>query len=180
MPGRAVFPGYRLSGALSLTPPYHFGTERKVARRVQNSPRITRSRSSWRWGLLTPHWSKINGKYFVRRLQIVQAPWFAVLLTKICKADTDRDPHNHSRSFISFILSGGYTEEVYSDPEDLSVKRVRVHRRFSCHVMRSAEAHSITEIQEPLRTLAFCGRMKDELSFWTPEGRVSWRLYGRQ
>lgn len=141
------------------------------------SGKTERSRTSFRWGLMRRHWAQVDGETFIWRRQIVQCPWFAVLLTRIGATDS-RDPHDHSRSFVSFILRGGYTELVYPDKDDLSVVRERTHRRWSIHTLRHIEAHRIIKIEHPLTTFAVCGRMQvKEFTFWTPEGRVPWPQY---
>ena len=134
-----------------------------------------RSNASPRWGVMRRHWVRVGGKLFLTRLQVIQVPWFSVLFTDIHHPDDDRDPHDHSRAFISLIRSGGYAENVYLDPGDLSRYEVRCHGRWSVHLMRSSRAHLITEISSPLRTVVLAGRHRGTWSFWTPQGKVDWK-----
>jgi hypothetical protein len=101
-----------------------------------------------------------------------------VLLTRIAEADEDRDPHNHSRPFLTFILSGSYRERVWPGPRDVQCWRKRSHRRFSVMVMPQTWAHQITEISGQPLTLVLAGRHHGTWSFWTAEGPVDWRDYG--
>jgi hypothetical protein len=145
---------------------------------VTSPVEIRRSRTSWSWGFMRKHWVTFDGAVFNKRLQIVQCPWFAVLLTKIYRPDTERDPHTHHRSFASWIISGGYTEKVFRDPGNLGDMLMRTHGRWSVHVLRNDTAHTITSIEKPLWTLVFCGPMSASFDFWTPSGKkVNWKDY---
>jgi hypothetical protein len=145
---------------------------------IASDVKIERRTTTWKWSLLGFHWVQINGEYMLKRLKIIQTPWFSVLLTKIYKPDSERYPHSHFRPAVSFILSGGYTEQVYRDPADLSEFIVRRHRRGSFHIIPLAVAHTITRVEKPLWTLLFTGPVKGEFVFWTPEGKVDYREYG--
>jgi hypothetical protein len=145
---------------------------------TQAVPVITRSARSPRWDFLGRYQVHVDGHLFIDRLRIIQCPWFAVLLTRIHQADTDRDPHNHSRAFWTFILSGSYTERMCRTRAP-DVTWTRRHRRFSVKSMPVTQAHEITEIQGPLRTLVFAGRHHGTFCFWTPAGPADWRDYGK-
>ena len=137
-----------------------------------------RSPRSPRWDFLGRYQVRVGGEVFLDRLRVVQTPWFAVLLTRIYAGDVDRDPHNHSRAFATFILSGGYTEIVWPRPGLRGAGRVRRHGRFSLRYLPQAWAHSITVIDGPLRTLLIAGRHHGTWHFWTPAGPVDWKDYG--
>lgn len=129
-----------------------------------------------RWGVNRPYWVRVGDEPFLDRRVLFICPWAAVLLSDIHGPDTGRDPHDHSRPFISWVLSGGYAELVYDDPSGLSA-RARFHRRWSVHRMPVGKAHSITEVTGPLRTLVIAGRSRGTWSFWTRDGKVDWKLY---
>ena len=135
-----------------------------------------RSSKSHRWDLMGNYQVKVNGKIFLNRLRIILTPWFGVYLTRIHEPDLDRSPHNHSRWFGTFILSGSYAEQRWIVPEMTSLG-VRNHRRFSIKVMSRDQAHSITEINGAVRTLVLCGPRYDNFKFWTSAGPVDWRDY---
>jgi hypothetical protein len=130
------------------------------------------------WGLNRDYWVRVGDEPFLDRKVLVICPWFGVFLTEIHKPDANkRDPHDHSRGFVSLILSGGYTEEVFSDPAVLASYERR-HRRWSCHVMPMDKAHVITAVTGPLRTLVIAGRSRGTWAFWTTQGKVDWKAYG--
>lgn len=137
----------------------------------------SRSTVSPRWGIWQKHWVRVSGEPFLDRRQIVQTPWFSVLLTRIHQTD-GRDPHDHSRWFASWIIKGGYRESVYSDPGSIGNSFSREHKRWSWHVLRPDQAHRITGITHPLTTLLVAGQHRGTWSFWTPDGKVDWKEYG--
>lgn len=137
-----------------------------------------RSEASPRWGIWQHHWVEVNQKPFLDRRQIIQTPWFAVLLTRIYEVD-GRDPHDHSRWFASWIISGRYQEVVYNDPADLSNHQLRKHQRWLMHVIRPDQAHRIVGMRNPLRTLVIAGKHHGTWAFWTPNGKIDWKNYDK-
>lgn len=128
-----------------------------------------------RWGFNRDYWVQVGDDPFLDRRVLFICPWFGVFLTDILRPDADRDPHDHSRTFASFILSGSYAELVYTD---LKHVRARVHKRGSLHLMPLSKAHVITATIQPLRTLVVAGRSRGTWAFWTPQGKVDWKDYG--
>lgn len=141
-------------------------------------------------GRPSPRWAFMNGfqvrKHngpFLDRLRLIQTPYFGVFLHRIHQPDVDRDPHDHPWVFWSLILSGAYTERVWSNGRRRSRIRHDVHsmefrrKRGSLHKMRLNRAHRITEIDGQLWTLVITGRRKNDWGFWTPDGFIAWRDY---
>jgi hypothetical protein len=132
------------------------------------------------WGINYNHWSRVGDEPFLDRKIFGICPWFGLFLTEIHKPDAaDRPPHDHSRTFISWIVSGGYTEQTYRDIADVVLKthRVRRHQRWSVHVMPRAKAHAITEVRGRLIALVLAGKSHGSWSFWTPRGKVDREAY---
>jgi hypothetical protein len=124
--------------------------------------------------LYWPYTSEINGERFLTRFIVVRNPWFSVDITRISMPDDDKRmwPHDHSRTFWSWKF-GSYDEWVYSDPSDLSKRKLRRHPKFSLHRLRHTEAHSITRVSPGLVTVLFLGRKRQKSSYWTPKGKRS-------
>jgi len=138
-----------------------------------------RSRRSARWDLMGRYQVRVGGELFLDRLRLIQTPLFAILITRIHLPDADRDPHNHSRAFATFILSGGYSEQVWPHPQRPGSSKVRLHKRFSLMRLPQSWAHRIVSVDGPLRTLVFAGRHhREPWSFWTVDGPVDWGEYG--
>jgi hypothetical protein len=129
------------------------------------------------WGINRGYWVRVGDEPFLDRRVLVITPWFGIFLTDIHKPDVgDRDPHDHSRWFASWILSGSYTEFVYSDPAKLAA-RTRFRNRWSLHQMKTSQAHVIIAVTAPLRTLVVAGRSRGTWAFWTQAGKVDWKDY---
>ena len=140
------------------------------------TPKVERRKGGMRqYMFLSPYWSHINDKPFLTRFVFFFTPYGGCHLTWIRQPDNQREyPHDHSATFVSVKLLGGYEEDVFSNPEDLSEVRHRKHRWLSAHVMKRAEAHSITKISRfGTVTLLFLGRRRGKSNYWTPAGMQS-------
>ncbi len=121
---------------------------------------------------------------YLRRLRIIQTPWFAFYLHWIFKTDEDRDPHDHPFVFWSFIVRGGYTERLWRIvPGGVRYTQSYDRRwnRFSLHKMDQQTAHMIQTIQPGTITLVMAGKKtgNGRWGFYTP-GFVRWQDYNRE
>lgn len=116
-------------------------------------------------------------KVYLRRLRILETPWFGVYLHWIYLPDTDRDPHDHPWKFASVILRGGYTERVWRDLSHLDHATTRTWGPWSAHRMPLDWAHKIEALGPNTITLIFRGRRSKSWGFWTDHGVVEWRDY---
>lgn len=133
--------------------------------------------------------SRVNPeRVYLKRLRILQTPYFGVYLHHINEPDTDRDPHDHPWPMWSFILRGGYREHVWMRPQDILganaalqtlLYRSHTWNRFSLHYMPCGYAHLIKFLAPDTVTLVVVGRRSREWGFWTPEGFVEWKVYER-
>ena len=141
-------------------------------------------------GRQSPRWAFLEWLYipdsadptviYLRRLRIIQTPWFGVYLHWIYLPDRDRDPHDHPWPFTSVILRGGYTEEVMEPWSANPYKwhpTAKTHKTFSAHVMHMWQVHRIRSLQPNTITLIFVGPRRRTWGFWTPEGFVPWTEY---
>jgi hypothetical protein len=110
------------------------------------------------------------------RYILVRTPWGGIYLHHIHRPDQDRDLHDHPWVFVSFILSGGYTEVAAVAGRNWA-QRERTWRRGSSHLMPLRHAHYISEVHGRLITLVFVSRRRQEWGFWTADGFVPWREY---
>lgn len=113
---------------------------------------------------------------YLRRLRVLQTPWFMIYLHWIYLPDSDRDPHDHPMSFWSFIVRGGYIEKIYVDMGLAGSSPIR-RNRFSGHFMPRRLAHMITKIDAGTITLLLGGPRKQKWGFWTSQGWVPWEEY---
>lgn len=125
----------------------------------------------WKWADIP---SKSNSEFvYLRRLRVIQTPWFAFYIHWIKEPDLDRYPHDHPWNFFSFVLRGFYSENLYVDLSG-DVSDSKVHKTFSLHHMSMDIAHKITSVSENLVTLVFTGKRKRTWYFWTENGFVEW------
>ena len=129
-----------------------------------------------------------TGQTYLKRLRIIQTPWFSIYLHWIYLPDRDRDPHDHPWNFTSIILRGGYTERVWPQvdgkrytPQTATGDRytdVRIiWRRFSVHRMSTDNAHMIQTLKPKTLTLIVTGRRSRVWGFWTEDGFVPFDKY---
>lgn len=92
-------------------------------------------------------------KTYLRRLRIVQTPWFGVMLHFLDGPDPRSTLHDHPWNFLSIVLRGGYVESRM-EPGKPVVSRIV--RRFN--FMPRGTAHTIFLVDPNTITLVFTGR----------------------
>ena len=120
--------------------------------------------------------STVNGgDVYLRRLRLMQTPWFSIHVHWIYEPDPDRDPHDHPWNFFSWVVRGGYTERIHLS---LGSPGVLVSRnRWSLHRMTLDCAHRIIDAKPNTVTVLFTGRRQQTFTFWTKDGKVPWHEY---
>lgn len=127
-----------------------------------------------RWRLLERREIRheVTGEVIVRRLYLVETPWFGVMLHHLVAPDPDRALHDHPWSFASIILSGGYTE---------TVDHAGTQRHWptgTVHCMPAERRHRVAVVLPGTRTLILRGRKRRMWGFWpTTDTFVPWRAY---
>jgi hypothetical protein len=146
----------------------------KVERKNGGMPKwavLSVSRVDGKWRFYLPYTSEVGGKRFLTRFIFLFTRWGGCHVTRISMADDQREwPHDHSATFWSWKF-GSYDEDVFDDPDDLSVKHSVKHRRFGIHRLRYDQAHSITRVSPRLVTILFLGPRRQASNYWTPEGK---------
>lgn len=112
---------------------------------------------------------------YLRRLRIIQTPWFGLYLHWINEPDSARHVHDHPWNFWSLVLRGGYSEQVHERFGDRG--RIAVRHHWSIHRMRTSQAHRIMNVLPSTLTLVLTGRRTRTWCFWTETGKVPWREY---
>lgn len=141
-----------------------------------------------------------DGDVYMRRLRIVQTPWFAVYLHRFDAPDPGVDLHDHPWWFGSLVLRGGYIEQRF-DARDacaqaeaaeridrvwrLAVPAARgesvVRGRWSWRSMPLTECHTIRELlRVPTWTLVVCGPRRRSWGFYEPSGWVPSQSYASE
>jgi len=146
------------------------------------------SGSRWAFGRRTEVGS------YLTRLHLVKTPWFGVMLHWIHEPDPYPDPHDHSVTFWSLCLRGGYDEWDFGT----SVRDSYLYRRLPCVTThRSGQirrismhhVHSIFSVLPGTLTLAVHGRASQPWSYYASHfrglsyeraRRIPWRDYQKE
>lgn len=118
---------------------------------------------------VVPHFDS-NDDY-LRRLRLVQTPWFGVYLHRIGTPDSRPTLHDHPWNFTSLVLRGGYVEtRLNPHTQGTQEKRVTFFNR-----MRTHDAHAITALlRVPTWTLVFVGRRARTWGYLEPYWPTGW------
>lgn len=120
-----------------------------------------------------------RGGDYVRRLRIVQTPWFGIYLHDILAPD-EQDPHDHPWAFLGIILNGAYIERYGSTDRAKSLQDYSlIRQRFSVRRVPLDQCHRITHVWPGTKTLIVVGPRRQEWGFYTPSGWVLWKEYQR-
>lgn len=112
----------------------------------------------------------------LHRLRVIETPWFALYVHRLPLPDRDRWPHDHPWPFASWVVRGGYTEDLYASPDDEG--RTVHRRRWSIHRMGTEAGHRIAVVQDNTVTVIVRGRRRRTWGFWTDTGFIPYTQYG--
>ena len=88
----------------------------------------------------------------------------SAVLHRFTSAEPDSDPHDHPWGFTSFVISGGYVEEIFR-PEGFSYKRAR--HPGSVQYVDAARIHRITYLYaDECWTLVLPGPVERKSGFY--------------
>ena len=131
------------------------------------------------WALMASFDIPCRDSLYLRRLRIIQTPWFGVYIHEM-QAEDDAHLHDHPWNFYSFILKGGY-KEYFSERMDLTFTQSWIARewpRWSGHYVRAVEGHRIVHLSEiPTYTLVFVGKRQRNWGFWVDGEWIHWENY---
>jgi hypothetical protein len=132
---------------------------------------VSRDRKS-RWGFWETFVIGKQGNPMMKRLRMIQTPWFGVYLHFIYREDLDPVPHDHPWNFWRFVLRGGYVEYYLEDPER-GVGRLRSPGRWKWSRVPIVHAHRITAVLPGTISLVVVGPKVRHWGFWGPEALES-------
>lgn len=129
-------------------------------------------KSGTRWCLW--RWKDIG---YLKRLHVVQTPYFSICCHWIISPDQERDLHDHPVSFLSIILRGGYTDVVRVARDGLWGTEQQIHRFIRYIPGTFWWTHRIVAVKPKTLTLCFMTPNKREWGFHTANGWVHWKNY---
>lgn len=145
----------------------------------------------WRWMTITD----MEGEPYLTRLYVFRCPKFGINLHWIHRHDWEREVHSHPwgttkrTSFWSFVVKGGYTEELATVREDslawrpdgeptffLADHRTKTWGR-GWHAFGINDVHRISSVKPGTVTLVVHGKKRSGWGFWSEEQQrlVPWR-----
>ena len=107
------------------------------------------------------------------RRTLVSNRWFKVLWHKFLPGASDRAAHDHPRSFLTFVLQGGY-DDIKPDGTIYCVYAPTIRYRSATH------SH-ITEVgPHGATTLVLMGPLRRDWGFWHDGRWYPWRVFERK
>ena len=135
---------------------------------------ISKEYSSPRWAFMRSRVIGSEGSAYMRRLYVIQTPWFGIMFHRIYRADKQRDLHDHPWNFLSIVLRGNYVEDVPCECRDAGCCSTS-----HCPGTRGQRVRwfNIREVsRSPIWTLVFTGRKRRKWGFWV-DGGTRWVLW---
>jgi hypothetical protein len=120
----------------------------------------------WRW--------TITDSEYITRLHLVKTPWFSICLHWINRPDPEPYLHDHPVSFLSLILTGGYSENRMKDGKTAQIVN---HRWFNSVRASLEDRHTIVTVEPNTLTLALMGPKVREWGFHSENGWILWKDY---
>lgn len=147
---------------------------------------LTRGKNSPHFAFMSPFSiSNRKGGTYLRRLRIIQTPWFGLYLHHIDGPDPDEHPHDHPYVFWSWVLKGSYLENRYDTTRPGQNENYPIYHlslgaraRWTFKKFPLNEAHKI-EVVNPdgVITLLFVGKRVREFKFYENQEGTVWHEY---
>lgn len=129
----------------------------------------------YRWAVNSRFLIGKPGNPMMERWRLIQTPLFGIYVHFIYREDLDPVPHDHPWRFWSFILRGGYTEELHRRTGDCGSCEDRVCSRWSLHSFPLHHAHRIVSVRPKTVTLVLVGRKVRTWGFYDGARWIDWR-----
>lgn len=109
---------------------------------------------------------------------VFETPVGMVRVHKLLRADNDPELHTHPFSFLSFILRGGYEEEIPAKGAAPNQDEPRTYRKRyapAINFCRRGTAHRLEKVLPNTWTLVFTTSRSSSWGFWAKEGFIDYR-----
>lgn len=129
-----------------------------------------------RWGVLQSFVIGRQNNPMMKRVRLIQTPWFGIYLHFIYREDLDPVPHDHPWNFHRAVLRGGYREQHFENPDrstsygDRWIRPWRPGRKFWLP-FPTHQAHRITYVLPGTISLVVVGPKVRIWGFWIPGER---------
>lgn len=108
----------------------------------------------------------------MKRLRLIQTPWFGVYLHFIYREDLDPVPHDHPWVFWRIVLRGWY-HEIYLRDAERGPRESPKQAPWRPSKVPTSHAHRITYVCPGTVSLVLVGPKIRTWGFWTPEAEWS-------
>jgi hypothetical protein len=129
------------------------------------------------------HLLHADGSVYMERFTLFESNWISARVHHIATPDWDRDMHDHPWSFVSVVLSGGYTEDRPASmhkPQwsgDTEARNGSRRSAGSVALRRPTDRHLISAVDPDTWTLFVYGPLRQWWGFYTRAGKIYWREY---
>ncbi len=115
-----------------------------------------------------------TGELHFLRYRLFESAWFRIYIHKICKSDEDKHMHSHPWDFLSFILSGSYSQSCWEDAKTFGTTRFD---QFDSVELKKRNYHQIRLNTPHVWTLVFAWGKYEPWGYLVDGGFVGHKLY---
>lgn len=120
-----------------------------------------------RWGLLQTFVIGRQDNPMMKRVRLIQTPWFGVYVHFIYREDLDPVLHDHPWNFFRMVLRGGYVENYADDPAS-GTSLPQMILPWRPLRFPTSHAHRIVMVKPGTVSLVLVGRKHRTWGFWEP------------
>lgn len=120
-----------------------------------------------RWNFWSAMLIGRQGNPMMKRLRVLQTPWFGIYVHFIYREDLDPVAHDHPWTFWRCVVRGGYLEHYFADPA-LGDYSSRAHRPWRPSHFPVDHAHRIVLVEPGTVSVVVVGRKSRAWGFWGP------------
>jgi hypothetical protein len=141
---------------------------------------MSREERRRRWALLQTFVIGKQNNPMMKRVRVIQTPWFGIYVHFIYREDLDPWSHDHPWNFWRMVLKGGYIEN-YSDDPSRGLFSPQMILPWRPLWFPTNHAHRITMVKPGTVSLVLVGRKQRTWGFWRPkrgaDDRREWHDY---
>lgn len=121
-----------------------------------------------RWGVFETFVIGKQDNPMMKRVRLLQTPWFGLYVHFIYREDLDPVPHDHPWNFWRLVIRGGYLEHYLTKPAT-GKYRLTSPGRWRPSYVPTTHAHRIVTVAPGTVSLVLVGKKQRVWGFWTPE-----------
>lgn len=127
---------------------------------------------SKRWKFMSTFIIGKQDNPMIKRLRLIQTPWFGLYVHFIYREDLDRDLHDHPWAFWRMVLKGSYIEAYNNNPANPSWTQPQMMVPFRPTFFPTKHSHRIVMVKPGTVSMVLVGRKSRTWGFWVPQDGV--------